>query len=90
MKNIFNLIKIFFILPFRNDINLPTTLFTKEDFDTVLNHFLGEFYEMKVEETDGMINLTITNKLPFYKNRFQKMINIIEERKMVIISVNYK
>ena len=69
--------------------DLPQTLMTKNDFELVLNIYLLDYYEMKHESIDGFEHLTIQNHLPLNKKRFEKMKQVISERKPVMVHVHY-
>lgn len=87
--SILALIKAFFILLIRRNDSLPQLLMTKNDFELVLNHYLLNFWEMKHENIDGFEYLTIQNHLPFYKKRFEKMKQLIDERKIIGVMIYY-
>ena len=69
--------------------DLPQTLMTKNDFELILNRYLLDYWEMKHESIDGFEHLTIQNHLPLNKKRFEKMKQVIYERKPIMVYVHY-
>ena len=84
------LIKVFFILLVKRSASLPQVLMTKNDFESVLNHYLLNYWSMKHKSIDGFEHLTIQNHLPFHKKRFEEMKQVIDERKIIGVMVHYE
>ncbi len=68
---------------------LPQKIMTKNDFELVLKSYLLNYWEMKHENIDGFEHITINNHLPLNKKRFEKMKQVISERKIIGVIVHY-
>lgn len=74
---------------YHRENNLPKILFTKSDFESVLNYYILHHWDMSHEYIDGLYNLTINLKQPLSVERINLMKNYIEEHKNIGIKINY-
>ncbi len=73
------------------DIEKINAIYTKDDLETIFKYYLGGFYEYKINEKPGFIDVHVNKTCGFSNKRYLKMQKFIESRTMIcLVKMHYK
>lgn len=64
----------------QKDIEKINTIYTKDDLETIFKYYLGGFYEYKIDEKPGFMDIHVIKTCSFFNKRYLKMQRFIEPR----------
>lgn len=73
------------------DIEKINAIYTKDDLEMIFKYYLGGFYEYKIDEKPGFMNIIVKKNCKFLNKRYLEMQKFIEPRTMIcLVEIQYK
>lgn len=75
----------------RRDTEKINTIYTKDDLETIFKYYLGGFYEYKINEKPGFMDISVRKTCKFLNKRYLEMQKFIEPRIAIcLVKMHYK
>lgn len=73
------------------DIEKINAIYTKDDLETIFKYYLGGFYEYKINEKPGFMDISVRKTCKFLNKRYLEMQKFIEPRIAIcLVKMHYK